>query len=303
MKDTSILDAINAGRRQRRARRKYYVGASVVFVAVIAVGIASVHPKKAPNQTASLIATSTQPHTPTYQYAYLQKTCNDDMNKYNSVIQQVTAETNKIGQLIKEPDWADNTANLIAAQGVLTTNENVLNDVSSSEQILQGCLNDIAAKQSFTQAEISDINSITSSVPIASTQSTTVAGVILPTYSYTPPTLQTTPTDYSTSSTSTTPTVSTTVIPPSTTSTATSTAPTCNEQLKADDTAEYKANQNSLDSQENAAISSEEAKLGQEGLSGSGIGQQQITSIQQSYNQQNQELTSEYQQELTSIDC
>ena len=87
MKDTSILDAINAGRRQRRARRKYYVGASVVFVAVIAVGIASVHPKKAPNQTASLIATSTQPHTPTYQYAYLQKTCNDDMNKYNSVIQ------------------------------------------------------------------------------------------------------------------------------------------------------------------------------------------------------------------------
>ncbi|HUD07320.1 MAG TPA: hypothetical protein VMR34_05540 [Candidatus Saccharimonadales bacterium] len=302
MADTSFLDSINRERKKRKTRRKFLVGLSVLIISAASIGLVVFHPKTSPKQVVSLASLGTQSG---YQYAYLQKICNDDMSKYNSVIGQVNSETNQIGQLIKEPAWSSNTANLIAAQGILTTNQKVLDVASTGEQILQGCLDNVKNEQNFTQAEISDINNITSNIPVASTQSNTVAGVTLPTYSYTPYTLQTTPTDYASSPMSNTPIASTgtTTQPAPTNTTTTPAPPTCNEQLKAEDSSEYQANQTNLGDQESAALSALETKLGQEGIESSGVGQQQISELEQSYTQQSQELQQSYQSQLAAINC
>ena len=310
MGDTSFLDSINAERRKRKARRKYYVITSIVFVLLmIGLGSVFIHQKKHTPSTSINLVTNTA--TPQYQYAYLGQECSTGLQKYTSLINQINAETNNIGSLIKEPSWSSNDANLVAAANVLTTNESVLQEASDRVQRLESCISSVQSNYDFTQAQIQDINTITSEIPTASTQPTTVADTTLPTYTVTPYTYQYTPVTYdnttsnptstttNSSSTSTAPAVGTnTSVSPTTAQPV-----TCNTTLKAEYTTQYQEESSNLGSEENAAITQEEAIIGSEGLSTSGVGQAKIYEIQTEYDQQQQQLQQSYNSELAAINC
>jgi len=300
MDDKSILDAINKDRRKRSTKYKYFIGLGIVFFAVVGTGIAYIYTKARPKSTPSLVSIPST-ITPTYQFAYLQQVCADDMSKYAAVLQQVKTEDDKIGQLIKDPSWTQNIANIIEAESVLQTNQQVISVVSDSNQRLQACLKNVAIQQDFTPAEIGDINAISSGVPTVAKQSKTIAGTTLPTYTYTPYTFQSNLTDYGLSTQPTVSKTSTNTV--NNTPSSTSVTPTCNEQQKSMYTSQYNSSQANLAAQEDSAIAVKETQIGQSGLGISGIGQQQIYQIQQSYQQQNQQLTQAYQQNLASINC
>ena len=69
MRDTSLLDEINAGRHGRKARIKYYVAGSIMLALVVGAGTSALITKqdegeiKSPTTTTQVQATSTAPPT------------------------------------------------------------------------------------------------------------------------------------------------------------------------------------------------------------------------------------------------
>lgn len=306
MRDTSFLDEINTESRRKKKRVKFYAitgGLILLFSSVSGALFMSGKPGNSPTSELARINSN----EPEYEFSYLDEKCSKGMQDYDKVLQQVQTETDKIGGLINDRSWSQNPANIEAAQAVLESNIKVIEVSDERIQKLNSCLTALANKQPFTPEQIADIEAIAADIPKAVQQPPTVAGVSMPTFTYTPYSYRYTSPSFSDSS-PTTSSYSTSPSSPTTFSYNTSPAPTiqartCDEQLKASYTSQYDSDLRTMAARHDREMTSLQERVAASGMTTSGIGQSQIYNLRQQHIREREYLEEEYQRKLQTIYC